>query len=170
MIDLSRFTKIEKLYIRDFQKGKLNINVDIEELGLINFYKKDLSDISNVEKINKLFITYAPSVKSLDGIEDFVRLEELELDYAPRLHFIESLSKCENIKNLSIFDCNKIEDLFNSISKLVNIEYINLYNKETNVINKINDFSFLNNLNNIKRFLTDYKVPKGKIPDVIKFL
>ena len=108
--------------------------------------------------MEKLHIFYGPKLRSLEGVERFPNLKEIVLNSCYRLHNISNLCNCSNLIKLSIHDCNKIKDLFDTISRIRNIEEINLYNTETWVKNTITDLSFLNNLTKLKYLKTDYKI------------
>lgn len=159
-IDFNKLPQLEKIVIGHKNKEIINLGNNIKEITISSYDFHDLTKINANPLLEKLYISYGPKLKSLAGIENFPNLKEVTIDGCFRLHNISSLCACKNIIKLNIYDCNKIEDLYDSISKLDNLEEINLYNKATWVVNSMKDLSFLDNLNKLKYLKTDYKVSK----------
>lgn len=157
-IDFKKLPKLNKIVIGHSNKEIINVGNNVIEITIIGYDFSDLTKIMDSPLLEKLNISYGPKLKSLEGVEKFKNLKEITIDGCFRLHKISDLSNCKNLIKLNIYDCNKIEDLFPLISKLNNIEEINLFNLETEVINTIKDLSFLERLNKLKFLKTDYKI------------
>lgn len=157
-IDFTKLPKINKIIIGHSNKESINVGTNVKELRINSYDFADLTKINGSNSLEKLHIFYGPKLRSLEGIERFPNLKEIILNSCYVLHKISSIYNCSNLIKLSIHDCNKIKDLFDTISRIRNIEEINLYNTETWVKNTITDLSFLNNLTKLKYLKTDYKI------------
>lgn len=157
-IDFTKLPKLNKIIIGHNNKESINVGINVKELRINSYDFADLTKINESSSLEKLHIFYGPKLRSLEGVERFPNLKEIVLNSCYRLHNISNLCSCSNLIKLSIHDCNKIEDLFDTISGIRNIEEINLYNTETWVKNTISDLSFLEDLPKLIFLKTDYKI------------
>jgi hypothetical protein len=82
---------------------------NLEDLCLVEFKNPELKLINKLKNIVRLRIKTG-SMKSLHGIENLNKLEELEIGNCRSLTSISSLSGLTNLRSLKIESCHKIND------------------------------------------------------------
>jgi hypothetical protein len=91
----------------------------------------DLTDLSNLQNLEYMMISYIPEwchsqyIKNIKGIEKLNSLKTLILDGMDVLISIEGIEKCELLEKLSILKCKAIKDL-SPILKLNNLKMLDL--------------------------------------------
>lgn len=154
-IDYSKLKTKNLKYAFLGEFGHLNIEskTSIQELTIYD--DKSFSDLSkfqsmiNLEKLN----LNCCGILSLNGIEDFVKMQQLILTYNKKLNDISSLKHIsKSLKSLCIENSPKITD-FSCLEELVNLEDLSLYGR--NVLPNLN---FLNKMKNLKYFIFSMQV------------
>ncbi|HEY2581773.1 MAG TPA: hypothetical protein VGI43_08205 [Mucilaginibacter sp.] len=146
-IDLSNQVNLETLAIQ-WWKGKvlgLEKCQNLTSLCLIDFKEKDFLPISQLTKLKELTVKTA-SIKNLNGINNFLFLENLSLGYCRYLEDIAHLSGLKNLISLEIDHCAKIRD-YTSIGSLFKLE--NLVLRDCKGINSIKFIQGLQSLNKL---------------------
>jgi len=71
---------------------------------------RSLHHIERLQTLRELHLVQCRRLESLEGIEQ-THIEELWLDYLPRIHSIAPLTKLSTLRKLEISSCKQIEDL-----------------------------------------------------------
>lgn len=190
-IDFSVFPKLKKCILNWRSNAKSLYNcTELEHLALMHYKPttKDFSLLKKIKNLKSLWISNSP-IHNLNGIENFQKLEKLELYYLrplESLNGVESLSKLKrfhiesckkintieqlrNLKQLNKITIDKIGDIpsLEPLSKLENLEF--LYNN-ANVID--GNISYLLHLKKLKKLLLvpkkHYSHTKKEIQQVIE--
>lgn len=119
--------------------------------------------------LESLHLEFCYNLKTLDGIRLFGQLKRVILDYCLKLKNISDLKFFANsLKCLRITDCNKINELSDTLSELLAIESIHLSTSQTNCVNKLPSVCFVDKLVRLKSFLTDYQIEDGNLKPLLK--
>lgn len=159
-IDYSLFKNIKRVGIIG-GRGHLNVQKaeTVESLYLDFGFpnSKTLSGFIPTKNLVNLIIRQSP-IKSLEGVEESLRLRRLELSYDRRLTDISALRNVSNtLKCLEIDTCGKIKD-FSVFNELHNLEFLIL--KGSNVIR---DLSFVKNMPRLKYLHLTMNVDNGDL-------
>ncbi len=162
-IDYSKIHGVTELWV----KGAGHINYDASHSleTLCVYHDKKHTDINSLCKTANLKSLHVgnSSIKSLDGIENLVNLQELELGYNRRLADISELSSVkDSLRSLCIDNCPKIKD-FACLKELHNMEFLDLRGK-----NDLPDLSFLNEMPNLKLFNFSMNVADGDLTPCLR--
>lgn len=112
-IDLSKNTAIEELSI-EFNKNIVGINV-LKNLKKLKLWKynpasKDLVGLNALTLLEELCITQS-NITSLVGCGNMKKLKRLELNYLPKLEYIDEIQKnADVLKSLKFDNCKKIKN------------------------------------------------------------
>jgi len=145
-IDLSYQGNLKYLSLQ-WRKNRINglgACQNLEDLCLVEFKNNDLSFISTLRKIVRLRIKTG-SMRSLDGIENLNKLEELEVGNCRSLSSIKHLNGLENLRSLKIESCHKIYD-YGELSDLPLLSTFKLIN-----CGETPDFDYTNRFPNLLR-------------------
>ena len=141
---------------------------NLKHLSLDGCKIKNLNFIKNLKNIECLILTECDILESLNGIENYKKLEELDCNDCFNLKNIDALKELENIKTLLLSSCNlyldKIPILgsYNKVNildlsycdKINNLngleKYINLQTLDIECTDGILDFNVIKKLKNIK--------------------
>lgn len=171
LLDLSGFSNLEYLIVHDYSNGcnlLLNCN-KLKHLFIIHSNITDLNSISINCNLESLHLEFCYNLKTLDGIRLFGQLKRVILDYCLKLKNISDLKFFANsLKCLRITDCNKINELSDTLSELLAIESIHLSTSQTNCVNKLPSVCFVDKLVRLKSFLTDYQIEDGDLKPLLK--
>ncbi len=117
----------------------------IKILHLTQYKEKDLNKLSSLTSLVKLHLTQGTLI-SLEGIEHFTNLQELELYGLRKLETLGLSKKNANLVKLDIESCKKIHDL-EKIAELGKLENLNLTH-----LGEIIDVKFVRNLKHLRHF------------------
>lgn len=152
-LDLSKFPFLKELCLICDEKVDLTKVIFIRKLSIIHYAGKlNFVEFSN---LNFLEISNSKRIEELGVLPK--NLQYLILDYCQALKNISSIEDIK-LKELSIFDCNNIDNLEKVIISQKELISLKLYNKETNSKSNISSLSILNSLRKLKYFDTDYKI------------
>lgn len=171
LLDLSGFSNLEYLIVHDYSNGcNLSLNCNkLKHLFIIHSNITDLNSISINCNLESLHLEFCYNLKTLDGIRLFGQLKRVILDYCLKLKNISDLKFFANsLKCLRITDCNKINELSDTLSELLAIESIHLSTSQTNCVNKLPSVCFVDKLVRLKSFLTDYQIEDGNLKPLLK--
>lgn len=112
MPDFGEFPHLRKLMVTC--KGKLRLSEEnraLRELCLSSYSpkSKDLSELPTLPELETLSLN-GGSVLSLEGIERFVELKDVQLSRMPRLTSIALVARLPKLERLMCMDCKRIED------------------------------------------------------------
>lgn len=171
LLDLSGFSNLEYLIVHNYSNGcNLSLNCNkLKHLFIIHSNITDLNSISINCNLESLHLEFCYNLKTLDGIRLFGQLKRVILDYCLKLKNISDLKFFANsLKCLRITDCNKINELSDTLSELLAIESIHLSTSQTNCVNKLPSVCFVDKLVRLKSFLTDYQIEDGDLKPLLK--
>lgn len=169
-LDLSQFNNLEYLLVIEKPKKMNNLEgcKNLKHLYCSQWKILDIDDLKCLNSLESLTLQFCERLQSLKGIEYFIHLKELKIEYCLKLRRINDLKEIKgSLKRLTLEDCNKIEDL-NTIELLYELEWLHLFSFQTRVINKFPSLKFVNQMPHLKNFLTDYKIGDGDLTPLLK--
>lgn len=146
-IDYSKFPKLRRIgaELSAFSYKTLSKVSSLEAIAISNKFKElDVTVFSNNKRLRYLTLT-GSKITSLKGLENFSELEYLGLFYNRNIVSLEGISEIHNksLKEISIYSAPKLFYVDEYLSKLPNLEHLQLDSK------KVDSFKFLNNLKNL---------------------
>lgn len=138
----------------------------LESIMITNKFKEqDVSIFSKNHKL-KFLMLGGSKITSLNGLQNFKKLEYLELFYNRRITSLEGLTEVhnKNIKKISIYSAPKLFYVNDYLSKIPNVKHLQLDCK------KVDSFKFLENLNNLKLLSIHNKITEVEDGDKIPLL
>ncbi|MEC0282077.1 hypothetical protein [Terribacillus saccharophilus] len=117
----------------------------IKILHLTQYKEQDLNKLSSLTSLVELHLTQGTLI-SLEGIENFADLQELELYGLRKLETLGLSKKNANLVKLDIESCKKIHDS-EKIAELGKLENLNLTH-----LGEIRDVKFVRNLKHLRHF------------------
>lgn len=180
LLDLSRFSDLEYLVIRDYLKEEdLLLNCKrLKHLCLVHSGVTNLKTILSNCDLESLRLEFCYNLKTLNGVQCLQNLRKAELDYCLKLENISDIQSAANsLKYLRITDCNKIRELPSELIKLSELETLYVSTSQTKCVNKFTSVEFIKKLTSLKNFMTDYKIEDGNLEpllnvenvDILKF-
>lgn len=180
LLELSRFSDLEYLVIRDYLKERdLLLNCKrLKHLCLVRSGVTNLKTILSNCDLEYLRLEFCYNLKTLKGVQCLQNLRKAELDYCLKLENISDIQSAANsLKYLRITDCNKIRELPSESIKLSELETLYVSTSQTRCVNKFTSIEFIKKLTKLKNFMTDYKIEDGNLEpllnvenvDVLKF-
>ena len=156
-IDISKFKEL-MVYIGDYSYTEnINKTFSLKSLSLNKFKGINFEEFNQLRNIDTFSGTFL-SIKTLDGIENWEKLQCLYLYYNRSLKDINALSKVKNsIKALRIENCPKIED-FSVLGELENLELLELIGN-----NVLPNLDFIKTMKNLKTFICNMNVLDGDL-------
>lgn len=146
-------------------KGHLNYNLvdTLEELHISgDKTHQNLTSISNSQNLKRIWFLQC-GLKSLSGIERFMKIQDLSFAYMRSLYDISQLSHAaDSLRALSIENCPKITD-FSVLFELVNLEHLYLHGK-----NELPDLGFLHNMKKLKTFVFSMNVQDNDLSPCLR--
>ncbi len=115
----------------------------LERLEVISTNTFDLEQTSFLPNLNKLILTQL-KLSSLNGIENLTKLENLAINFCPKLIDISNISKCLKLKKIEFDTCKKIEN-FESLSALKEVKGLVLGN-----CGSISSLNFIKDMSGLK--------------------
>ncbi|MFY7815583.1 MAG: hypothetical protein ACOVRK_10415 [Chryseobacterium taeanense] len=135
--DFNIFPKLKSCAI--FWNRNMRFNSKIEFLSVDKFNQNDLSDISYLINLKDLGISNS-NIKSLNGLENFMKLETLSLWYLKNLDSLSPLEKLNNtFKDISVVNCKNIRN-YEALYELVNMESFHIADNS----NSLKSLDFIN--------------------------
>jgi hypothetical protein len=148
IIDLSYQENILDLTIK-WRKGKilgLEKCQKISSLCLIEYTEENFYPISPLQNLKNLIVKTG-SIKSVNGVERLLVLENLLLGYCKLLKSINSLERNFNLKSISFERCSNIED-YTPLGHLSNLDILQIIDCKG-----INSIRFVQNLSALKKLM-----------------
>jgi hypothetical protein len=146
-IDYNRFPKLRSIgaELSSFSYKTLSNVETLESIGITKFKEKDVSIFSKNKGLKYLMLR-GSKIISLKGLENFKELKCLELFHNRNIISLEGISEIHNksLKEISIYSAPKLFYVDEYLSKLPNLEHLQLDSK------KVDSFMFLNSLRNLK--------------------
>ena len=128
-VDMSRFDGLES-FSGTWNKNYENLDKQnkIKHLNLSNYNPKlkNLSELVKFSELETLELVNS-TIQTLAGIERLINLNSLKLYFLKNLTSIKDLEYSNNIKELMIEGCKKIED-YNSLEKVRKLSKITILN------------------------------------------
>lgn len=146
-IDYTRFPNLRRIgaELSDFSYETLADLTTLEDVSISNNFKeKDITIFSKNEGL-KFLMLRGSKITSLKGLENFKKLEALHLFHNKYITSLEGIVEEHNnsLKDVSIYVAPKLFYVNEYLSKLSNLEHLQLNCK------KIDSLLFLNNLTNL---------------------
>lgn len=165
-LDLTRINPLVKLEII-FDSNLTNDILDVVELKLIGISNPpDLCNLKFGNKLQKLELSYFGNLTELSNIPS--TLYSLSLDYCLKLKDISCITNCHKLSKLQIYDCNKIENLYEILLNLNNIESLTFHNKETCVVNHLKSIKFIEYMPKLLSYISDYIIDDNNLNPLLK--
>lgn len=147
-IDYSRFPKLRRIggELSAFSYKTLSNVETLESIAITNKFKEKDVSIFSKNKGLKYLMLRGSKITSLEGLENFKELKCLELFHNRNIISLEGISNVHNksLKEISIYSAPKLFYVDEYLSKLPNLEHLQLDSK------KVDSFMFLNSLRNLK--------------------
>jgi len=127
-IDLSHQVNLKSLSLQ-WRKNRitgLEACQNLEDLCVVEFKSKDLSVMSELREVTRLRIKTG-SMKSLGGIGNLRKLQDLEVGNCSSLRSISDLNGLSDLRRVKIETCRKIED-YERLTDLPNLRVLQLIN------------------------------------------
>ncbi|WP_284209231.1 leucine-rich repeat domain-containing protein [Thalassotalea eurytherma] len=107
-LNLENFDKLRVLKVT-WSKGLTSIFElkSVEKLNIQNYPNEDLSNISKMILLKKLYLT-SRKLQSLNGITNFKQLESLDLYNCPQLVSTDGIEECTKLKTIEIEACRHL--------------------------------------------------------------
>ncbi len=106
------YPSLRRLYIDGSPAfGRLLENPSVTELRIERAPGPDLSFAAAMPNLECLFIGSSPRITSLNGIELFDDLQEVELAYLPKLATLAGVASASRLTNLDVTTCKAIVSL-----------------------------------------------------------
>lgn len=156
-IDLSRLPSIQYLACQYSYVTEICALNKLLVLRLNEYNKKDLFSVCSSKDIHTMDLNFS-KIESLDGIEQFEKLQCLYLHYNRKLRDISSLIKVKkSLRALRIENCSGIED-FSILGELENLELLELSGS-----NILPSLDFLKTMSRLKTFVFSMNVLDGDL-------
>lgn len=161
VIDLNEFPAIHSVFTWEYNVVNLPNAKSLQTLG-IDTVNTDLSYLSDLNNLDSLAVC-GKHLQSLSGIEN-MRLQCACLESSKKLVDISSLEALRyTLKFLRIEYCPNIKD-FSVISKLKKLESLSICGYK----GILENLDFIDELPNLKFFVTDYNVLDGNIKPLLR--
>lgn len=152
-IDYRGFDKLIELYVQGL--GHINYN-QLDRLETIYLTEiksiENLHDFQSRNSLKKLDLTKT-SIKTLDGIGEFNKLQQLSIAYNRSLKDVSEISKIsQSLRALNIENCPRVSDLA-CLYELKKLEHLCLMGN-----NILPDLSFLKEMKQLKTFVFSFQI------------
>lgn len=169
-LSLEKFSNLEFLSIIGHPK---DINVikfkdHIKRLYCNNWNYENLENLFGFNNLESLMIDGCRRLKSLKGLVSLKHLENLRAIYCLKLVNIEALKYIKgSLKTLEIMQCNKVSS-FSVVAELNLLQDLVLISGTSMPPKILNSVSFINNLKELKTFVTDYTIMDFDLTPLLK--
>lgn len=161
IIDLNEFPNIRSLFTWEYNVTNLPYAKTLQTLG-IDTMNTDLTYLSQLKNLDSLAVG-GKRLRSLTGIED-MNLQCVSVDSSKKLVDINSLEASkETLRFLRIEYCPNIKD-FSVLRKLKKLESLAICGYK----GTLDDLGFIDELPELKSFVTDYNVLDGNIKPLLR--
>lgn len=161
IIDLNEFPNIRSLFTWEYNVTNLPYAKTLQTLG-IDTMNTDLTYLSQLKNLDSLAVG-GKRLRSLTGIED-MNLQCVSVDSSKKLVDINSLEASkETLRFLRIEYCPNIKD-FSVLRKLKKLESLAICGYK----GTLEDLGFIDELPELKSFVTDYNVLDGNIKPLLR--
>ncbi len=130
-LDLSDFTRLRELSVAwDVVEHQASNLVGVEVLYLDNYGPADLTPLSALRSLKKLRMKERIRIKSLDGLQSLVNMEELSIYAASGLADISALRTspaAQSLRKLQFESCRKLTTL-DDVAFASGVRYLNMGN------------------------------------------
>lgn len=157
LLDLGRIKGLEE-FCGDYKFANgLSEAIQLKTLQLSKFKKFDLLELKQLSLLDTVHFSFS-NLESLDGVQNFPRLQCLYLSYNRRLHDISDLRHVKkNLRALRIENCPRIQD-FTVLYELENLELLELSGK-----NDLPSLDFINEMPNLKTLIFSVNILDGNL-------
>jgi Leucine-rich repeat (LRR) protein len=149
LFNLSILSRINIIGFPDKDLTQWKRNRNLKELRLESNNLKSLTGLEQFQKINQLCLYKCPKLDSLDAIAPITSIQKLSLGRCPSILDISPVAKLTELKELGIEDCRDIQSLA-PVAKCKKLELLQIAGNTT-VLD--GDFTALTKLSNLKRVL-----------------
>lgn len=157
--DFSRLPNLRRLQIPYTKKNTSIFQLPkLSTLCLTDYNEQDMEKLQAFVGVQDLKMSMS-TLNSLKGIELMPFLQKLTLEYCLRLKDISPMSKLQNLKELTVLDCNTIEQIESTLSKLTALERLVLWRGETKG-GVLEDLDFVQDMKNLKEISCAWRVRK----------
>lgn len=106
------------------------ISIDFKPFSSVKLEGCKLKSLANLfdKQTRVIELSNATLLETLEGISQNV--EEVKLDYCPKLTDISALSNCTMLRKFTLMDCDYIEGLYGLLKKLKMLEHLTLFCQE----------------------------------------
>lgn len=161
IIDLNEFPNIRSLFTWEYNVTNLPYAKTLQTLG-IDTMNTDLTYLSQLINLDSLAVG-GKRLRSLTGIED-MNLQCVSVDSSKKLVDINSLEASKDtLRFLRIEYCPNIKD-FSVLRKLKKLESLAICGYK----GTLDDLGFIDELPELKSFVTDYNVLDGNIKPLLR--
>lgn len=161
IIDLNEFPNIRSLFTWEYNVTNLPYAKTLQTLG-IDTMNTDLTYLSRLINLDSLAVG-GKRLRSLTGIED-MNLQCVSVDSSKKLVDINSLEASKDtLRFLRIEYCPNIKD-FSVLRKLKKLESLAICGYK----GTLDDLGFIDELPELKSFVTDYNVLDGNIKPLLR--
>lgn len=161
IIDLNEFPNIRALFTWEYNVTNLPYAKTLQTLG-IDTMNTDLTYLSQLKNLDSLAVG-GKRLRSLTGIED-MNLQCVSVGSAKKLVDISSLEASKDIlRFLSIEYCSNIKE-FSVLRELKKLESLAICGYK----GTLDDLGFIDELSDLKFFVTDYNVLDGNIKPLLR--
>lgn len=161
IIDLNEFPNIRALFTWEYNVMNLPYAKTLQTLG-IDTMNTDLTYLSQLKNLDSLSVG-GKRLRSITGIED-MNLQCICVGSAKKLVDISSLEASKDTLNFLIIDnCPNVKD-FSVLRKLKKLESLSICGYK----GTLDSIGFIDELPNLKFFVTDYNVLDGNIKPLLR--
>jgi hypothetical protein len=169
-IDFNDFSEIESLVIH----GQIN---DTNKLAKIKTLKhlycsqwelKSLETLSVLTNLETLVLDFCKNLIDLNGLSKLKNINRFRIIYCKKLTNISEIKNVgKSLKILDIIDCAQIDNL-SYIQNLKNLVSLSILTTNAKKINSFESLKFINDLNNLEEFTTDYKIKDNDLSPLLR--
>jgi hypothetical protein len=150
--DLRNLQKYKKTKVVSFTKLQLE-NLDflvplteLEDLRLYECSIQDPSALSHFEKLRSLFINGVRNENNdFAFLSQLTAIEQISIGYAPQFRKFPDLSNCQKLKNVTLFNCKRLENI-DQVALIPNLEKFSIVETPQ----KPNDLEFVMKMPSLK--------------------
>jgi len=157
-VDFKNFPHLSSCHFQWSNKRSSILDCNqIELLGIANYHKDDLTELATM--INLKYLGLGNSkVKSLNGIEEFNRLENLGLEFMTKLESLAGIESLTKLKEIELYSLRTLASI-DAVAQIKSLQRINI--EKCKRVERIDGISscnslcqlYLNNMGDIQSLL-----------------